>query len=86
MKISIVTAYYNRRQLLINTLKTGLDRSSAIIKGMIQFSRKSDSILTFRKDHGLDEFKPRRAECLGCTRKIIVRYQKLFIPIFNAEA
>lgn len=30
--------------LLINTLKTGLDRSSTIIKGMIQFSRKSDSL------------------------------------------
>ncbi len=30
--------------LLIKTLKTGLDRSSAIIKGMIEFSRKTDSL------------------------------------------
>lgn len=30
--------------LLINAIKTGVDRSSAIIKGMIQFSRNSDSL------------------------------------------
>ncbi len=70
-------------QLLVKDNWAGYEIQSIGLSDLVE---KVIPFLRSEKNHGLDEFKPRRAKCLGCTRKIIIRYQKLFISIFNAEA